>query len=161
MGSYPKWRIKMYSNQYNPIRDFENIAREIGRAFSEHSPVAPKPEPEVESKAEFRPITDIMEDTNKIYFHIELPGVKKEDVKLAISPDEVLTITGKKSRNIAEGVNLCCRQERFFGEFKRAFKLPDNLDTEKVSAKFDAGVLLITIERKVEVKPKENIVAID
>ncbi len=149
----------MYYKDFNPLRDFESIAKEIGRVFAEPQTAAPKPEPE--AKIDFKPTTDILEDANKLYFQIELPGVKKEDVKLAISPEEILTVSGKKNRNLSEGVDLCCRQERNFGEFTRAFKLPDNMDTEKISARFEQGVLIVTIDKKVEVKPKENIVTIE
>lgn len=149
----------MNQYEYNPLREFETIAREIGKVFSESQ--KPAPRQESEDKNGFKPRTDILEDNQKMYFQIELPGVKKEEVKLAVNSDNMMTISGKKARNIAEGVNLCCRQERRFGDFVRSFQLPDYLDTDKISAKYDSGVLFVTIERKVEVMPKENFVKID
>lgn len=149
----------MNNYEFNPMRDFETIAREIGKVFTESQKSAPMHENE--PKHDFKPRTDILEDNEKIYFQIELPGIKKEEVKLTVSPDNVLTVSGTKVRNIADGVNLCCRQERRFGEFLRSFKLPDYIDSDKISAKFESGVLTIAIERKVEVKPKENFIKID
>lgn len=142
----------------NPLKDFEFIAREIGKVFAdEQFSNNIKSEP----KNDLKPITDILEDKENIYFQIELPGVKKENAKLSISEDNILTINGSKERNLPEGVDVCCRQERMFGSFQRSFKLPDGLDTGKVFAKFESGVLNITIAKKVEVMPKENLINID
>lgn len=149
--------MNYYDN--NPLREFENIAREIGKVFNEAQ--RPVHRQDAEDKPTFKPKADILEDNQKLYFQVELPGIKKEDVKLTISPENVLTISGKKDRNIGDEVNLCCRQERKFGNFMRSFALPENLDAEKVSAKFDSGVLYISIEKKIEVMPKENIVTIE
>ncbi len=141
----------------HPLRDFEHIARRIGQAFAEEQGYPTHSEQEYSIK----PATDILEDENNIYFQVELPGVKKEGSKLSISDDNILTISANKEQNLPEGVNVCCRQERKFGNFQRSFKLPDGLDTDKIFAKFDSGVLNITIAKKVEVMPKENVINID
>ncbi len=152
----------MINYGYNPLRDFENIAKEIGRAISESQKPASRHDNAHEDRAaNFKPRTDVLEDNEKVYIQMELPGVSKEQVKITVNSDLILTISGNKPKNIPEGVNLCCRNERIFGDFRRSFQLPDTVDADRINAKYDAGMLYITISKKVEVMPKENIVNID
>ena len=51
--------------------------------------------------------------------------------------------------------------ERSFGEFTRSFQLPENVDRESISAKFDNGMLNITLNKKEPEKPKEQLISID
>ncbi len=104
-----------------------------------------------------RPKVDISED--KIAFHIlaELPGVKSNDVKIAVDKN-VLSISGKKVANLeqsnnqekTEQLNTPHMMERRFGDFSRSFTLPNTVDAKKLEATFNDGVLSLLIPKKEE-----------
>jgi len=103
----------------------------------------------------FTPRADITEDELNIFFHLELPGMSKESVKISVNEDRILTIKGEKKRaELSEDKNYI-RNERVFGEFSRSFVLPENIDYEKIAAKFENGVLELAIPKKEPEKPKE------
>lgn len=112
----------------------------------------------------FSPRVDIIEDEKQLNFNFELAGVKKEDVKVTINDENVLIVKGQKYReNIDESVNeneienspkYFLKVERNFGEFTRSFVLPDNVNKESISAKYENGVLHLTFDKKEIEKPK-------
>ncbi|MCU0427539.1 MAG: Hsp20/alpha crystallin family protein [Candidatus Kapabacteria bacterium] len=108
----------------------------------------------------FAPRVDIAEDATNMYLHVELPGLAKEDVHLTVSDDRVLTIKGeRKNEHKDEGKNYV-RVERVYGEFSRSFQLPENVKADGIDAKFDNGVLNITLPKTEEAKPKQIAVEI-
>jgi HSP20 family protein len=108
----------------------------------------------------FAPRVDIAEDENNMYLHVELAGLAKEDVQVTVSDDRVLTIKGeRKNENKEEGKNFV-RVERVYGEFARSFQLPDNVKADDIDAKFENGVLNITLPKTEEAKPKQIAVEI-
>jgi HSP20 family protein len=112
----------------------------------------------------FAPRVDIAEDEKALYIHAELPGIKKEDVKVSVNNDNVLIIKGEKKRDskFEEKAEDKCflRVERSFGTFTRSFMLPDNVKTDSINAKYDNGVLNITLDKVEPQKPKEVTVEI-
>jgi len=103
----------------------------------------------------FNPRVDISEDDNSIYVHAELPGLVKEDVKISLTEDRILTIKGEKKKESVEENKNFIRTERMYGSFARSFVLPENIDIEKVDAKFNDGLLELVIQKKEPEKPKE------
>jgi len=107
----------------------------------------------------YTPRVDIAEDDENVYVTAELPGVKKEDIKLSIQ-DDVLTIKGEKKREDKEVKKNYYRAERCYGSFSRSFTLPVEVDSEKVDARFEDGVLHIelpkltkkVVEKSIEIK---------
>ncbi len=101
----------------------------------------------------FVPAVDIAEDDKKIVVRADLPGVEEKDVEVKVE-DNTLTLSGeRKYEKETEEENLH-RVERAHGSFLRSFTLPDTVDAEKIGAKYDKGVLEITIP-KVEVEQKK------
>jgi len=107
----------------------------------------------------FSPRVDVLEDEKGMYFHTELPGVKKEDVKVTINEENILLIKGSKSKIKSDQSNdenvKFLKIERGYGEFTRSFLLPDNLNQESIKAKYSDGILDITFEKIEPEKPKE------
>ncbi len=98
------------------------------------------------------PKVDISEDDGKIVVKADLPGVDEKDVSVKVE-DNVLTLTGERKLEKETDEENFHRVERTYGSFARSFTLPETVDTEKISAKYDKGVLNISIP-KVETKPK-------
>lgn len=100
------------------------------------------------------PATDIFEDGEGIKISIELPGLRPDDVKLTIEND-TLTIRGEKKQVAEEKTTKVHRYERTYGSFERSFTLPSTVDTERVVAKFENGVLTVTLPKAERAKPRE------
>ena len=105
------------------------------------------------------PATDILADVDGVRIALELPGLRPEDVKLTIEND-TLTVRGEKKQSAEEKTTKAHRYERSYGAFERSFTLPNTVDGERVAAKFEHGVLTVTLPRAERTKPKEIAVKI-
>lgn len=139
--------------KFDPFRGFEQITRKMSDFMSDFEKGV-----SFEYGA-FLPKVDIAEDEKNLFIHVEIPGIAKEDIKLTISDDNVLVIKGEKKRNdkyeIKEDEKTFIRAERTFGAFTRSFMLPDNINKDSINAKYENGVLIVTLEKKEPEKPKE------
>lgn len=109
----------------------------------------------------FNPRVDITEDDNHLFVHAELPGMSKEQVKVSVNDDRLLTIKGEKDKTEKSEDKKYIRYERKFGSFSRSFVLPENVDIEKIDAKFENGVLELSLNKIEPAKPKEIEVSIN
>ncbi|KAL8258734.1 hypothetical protein R6Q59_026687 [Mikania micrantha] len=89
----------------------------------------------------------------------DLPGLKKEEVKVEVEEGRVLQISGERSSEKEEKDDKWHRVERSFGKFVRRFKLPENVKVDEVKASMEDGVLTVTVPKH-EVK-KPEVKAID
>ncbi len=100
------------------------------------------------------PAVDIRETDDTFEFTAELPGLGKDDVHITIE-DKVLTLSGERAWNEEENKNSYHRVERAYGSFSRSFTLPSTVDADKVAAKFEHGLLTISVPKAEEVKPRQ------
>jgi len=99
---------------------------------------------------------DIYQTDSFFVIEIELPGVKKEDLKLHIN-DDILTVKATKKRS-NEGEDITyIKQKRTFGDFHQDFPLPDGIELERIKAKFDLGILTVRFPRIIEQDEELNI----
>lgn len=94
---------------------------------------------------------DWKETATEHIFKADLPGLKKEEIKVQVEDGRVLSISGQRSKEEVQKSDTWHRVERSRGQFMRKFKLPDNANLDHVTAKVDDGVLTITVP-KVEAK---------
>ena len=100
------------------------------------------------------PSVDITEDGDKLTLFAEIPGVKKEDVKISLN-NGILTIEGEKKQTKEEKYENSYRSERYYGKFTRSFNLTSEIDAEKIKADYDSGILKITLPKSEKVKPRQ------
>jgi HSP20 family protein len=100
------------------------------------------------------PPVDIVEEADAIRILAEIPGVKPEDVKIAVQ-DNVLTIQGTKEQVSEEKTERVHRYERSYGAFARSFTLPATVDAEHIKARYDKGVLSVTLPKMEKAKPRQ------
>jgi len=98
------------------------------------------------------PAVELKEEPGKFRLLAELPGLKPEDVKVAVTEDTV-TIEGERKFEKEEKREGFYHTERSYGHFYRSIPLPKGADAEKVSAAFNNGILEVTIPAP-ELKPK-------
>jgi HSP20 family protein len=101
------------------------------------------------------PPVDIFEDEHhNVVMRAELPGMKREDIHLAVEND-TLTLSGERRAVEEIRHDRYHRLERQAGEFRRSFTLPSLLDTARIEARYEDGVLTITIPPREEARPKQ------
>ncbi|HET9870098.1 MAG TPA: Hsp20/alpha crystallin family protein [bacterium] len=107
-----------------------------------------------EGRTQILPAVDVEETQNEYIFRAELPGVDKDQVKIALA-DNVLTISGEKRSEERKSDRTYHRVERLAGSFRRTYSLSQPLQADKVSARYKDGVLEITVPKAEEAKPRE------
>ncbi len=103
------------------------------------------------------PTLDVKENEKEIVVKADLPGIDEKDINLTFH-DGVLTLRGeKKSEHTDERENYHV-MERSYGSFQRAIRVPETIDEDKVEARFDKGVLTVTLPKRPElVKAQKKI----
>lgn len=102
---------------------------------------------------EWSPSVDIVEDEKEWLLKVDLPDVKRDDVKVTVE-EGVLTITGEREFEQEEKNKKYHRVERAYGSFLRSFTLPDGADGGKVSAEYKDGGLRVHLPNGEKAKPK-------
>ena len=127
-----------FINGYNPFREMEEFERNFfGNTFRDFFTSSPL--------AEFK--TDIREEDGVYVLDADLPGFAKEDIHLEIN-NEILTISAERSSEKSEEKDgKYLRQERSFGKYTRSFNVSE-IDTENIKAKYNNGVLTLTLPKK-------------
>ncbi len=94
----------------------------------------------------FVPKLDISENDDRFEINVELPGMKKDDIDVSLHNNQ-LTVSGKREWKEEDKQKTYHRVETSYGEFSRSFRLPDNIDEQSINAKYNNGVLHITINK--------------
>jgi len=97
------------------------------------------------------PVADIYATKDDYHLVLDMPGVSKENFKLKIDNDE-LSIIGKKSNGHKDFESLY--NEIFYSGYNRVFVLPNDVNTDKIDANYENGVLKLFLHKKEEYKPK-------
>lgn len=91
---------------------------------------------------------DVKEEGDSYLVHAELPGVKKEDIHVVVDGNQVsISAETKQEKEVKEGDRVL-RSERYFGKVSRSFLLEQDLDDTKATAKFNDGVLELTLPKR-------------
>lgn len=143
--------------KWNPTRELLNVEREFNKLFnslgSRFGFIEAAEDGEYEN-AVWMPMTDITEDKDNFTLRLDLPGVKKEDVKISFT-DGQLSISGERKQEKETGDSKYHRVERAYGKYYRSFVLPSKIKEDKIEAEFKDGQLVITVPKAEEAKPKE------
>jgi HSP20 family protein len=126
--------------RFNPLEDaFENLFRGV--------PVwLPSPETRASAPTQFR--MDVSENDKEYQVLADLPGVKKEDISITISGNQVAVSAEVKHEKDVEKGDTMLRGERYYGKIQRAFALGQEVDQATAQAKYNDGVLELTLPKK-------------
>jgi len=104
--------------------------------------------------------TDIYEKDRELVFETELPGMKKDDVQIRVE-DGKLLITGEMKRDEKVDEENYFRVGRSYGRFQRVYPLPmEHVDTSRVAAKLEDGILRVMIPLRASIKEKEKAIEV-
>jgi len=131
------WDVDVWSEMERLQREMNNLFSNYGRS----------------SGSTTYPLTNVYDSRENIMVTAELPGMTKDSVSITYS-DGVLTISGKQEplENIKKMTVV--RQERAVGNFEKTLRIPTKIDQEKITASFTNGILIITLPKSEEAKPK-------
>jgi HSP20 family protein len=104
----------------------------------------------------FAPRMDVSETPDAYRIALELPGIEDKDVEVSVS-DEVLTVKGEKKLEAEKQQGTLHITERSFGSFRRQLRLPADAAADRIEARFDKGVLAITVPREKEAQTVKKI----
>jgi HSP20 family protein len=141
---------------------FETLRRQLDRFFEE-APL-PKYTGDLERFVGWQgtPPVDFVERDKEYEVTAELPGLDRQDVEVKLA-NGALIIHGEKNMEHEENREGAFFSERRYGSFKRSFRLPENVDAEKIAASFEKGVLKVSLpksahktveEKKIEIAVK-------
>jgi HSP20 family protein len=122
-----------------PFKEMNRLQRRLDHMFEDFFPWSMTMSPE---SAEFTPACDVDETESHYLVTFDLPGLKKEDVKIDLR-DNQLTISGERKGEMKGRVS----SERYYGSFCRSFVLPPNINSEKVEANYENGVLQVALPK--------------
>jgi HSP20 family protein len=138
--------------RWDPFREFSTLQDRMNRLFRES--YGPEGREESLTSTTFAPPVDVYEDEHNVTLKIEVPGIDEEDIDVRIE-NNVLTVHGERKFEKEEKEENFRRVERQYGSFTRTFTLPNTVDSEKVSANYDKGILKIGLPKTAEAKPKQ------
>jgi HSP20 family protein len=91
--------------------------------------------------------------SDKVNVYVFAPGLDPKSIEVSLQQN-LLTVRGERQISVDEKATYY-RQERFSGEFHRAFSLPDDVDPEQVDARYRDGILQVSIRRREATKPRQ------
>ncbi|PWA45859.1 class I low-molecular-weight heat-shock protein [Artemisia annua] len=147
MSIIPSFFTSGGSNVFDPFSSLD-----IWDPFQGFSSALPEVSQETAAIANTR--IDWKETPEAHVFKADLPGLKKEEVKVEVEDGKVLQISGERSRENEEKNDTWHSVERSFGKFMRRFSFPENAKMEEVKATMENGVLNVTIPKVEEKKPE-------
>ena len=133
--------------RYNPFSELDFWGNTFNNFFND-SPLKSR------RAGSWSPSVDIVSNDDHVMIHVELPGMKKEDISVNIE-ENVLTVKGERNVDNEENKDTYYRRERMYGSFKRSFSLSDDIMTDEVGADYKDGILKIKLKKdhtKEEVK---------
>ena len=101
----------------------------------------------------FAPAVDLIETADEIILEADMPGLQPSDIEVKVE-NGTLRVYGKRTKEKSEHATTYYLYERSYGEFARSVALPETVDSENVTARYQNGVLTVTLPKREEAKPK-------
>ncbi len=137
--------------RFSPRHDMNRLQRDFDRLFGSFFPTFDE---DAEPNVSWTPHLDVLETEDAYLLEMDVPGVSRDDIQINLQ-DGVLTVSGERSsREVTENDNVV-RVERQAGRFFRSFRLPKQINDQKIEARHENGVLMVTLPKIEESKPRK------
>lgn len=146
-----KYSLDFWRPAFHPAREFTALQKGINSLFDD---VFPAHKASRWEAAEFQPECDVEETENEFKMSFDIPGMKKDEIKIEIADNHITVRGDRQEENKEESKNRKV-YERRYGKFERTFTLPGTIDSNKVEATYDKGVLNLTVPKEGAAKPKQ------
>ena len=133
---------------YSPLREFSRMQSAMDHLFDDYYAPASRSS----SLASYAPKCEVTEDKSNYYVKFDLPGMPKDQIKIDLQ-DGQLTVSGERKEEKRDEKKKYT--EMSYGSFLRSFTLPTPVDSEKVQASYDNGVLSITVAKAENSKARQ------
>ena len=140
---------------FDDVREIRNLRGRLNELFNE---IFAQEAGQAEAVAQLP--YDLVEAKDRYVLLFEVPGVKKEDVKLTVH-DGQLVVSGERKEPAFGAEANWMKKEIYRGKFKRAVDLPEHADVSKISAEYRDGILQVNIPKKAEAQEREISINID
>lgn len=136
----------LLNRHFGPLfREFSQAQDEFAKWFGRAASVATEP------------LLNVWEDENAVFAEVDLPGIDPAKLEITVTEGNQLTIQGERAAPDFKGVSWI-RQERPFGKFVRVVGLPTLVNAANVEAKYENGVLRLTLPKHEAAKPRKIVV---
>lgn len=139
----------MLTTRWEPLAELNRLRNEVERVFGRYGVGQPRRF----SNSSFPPL-NLWEDDHDVFVEAELPGLNLSALEILVTGGNQLSIKGERTPPVQDG-GTWHRQERGFGKFSRMLELPVQVDSDKVTAEFKHGVLMITLPKSPELKARK------
>ncbi len=133
----------MLLTKYDPFKELKEVENRFNDVFKLSSD---------DTLTSFAPAVNTREGEYAYHVEVDLPGVKKEDIHIAISDNNVMTISGERKTKSEVDQKEYYKCESSYGSFTRSFTLPSNADVENITANSEDAVLEVVIPKVKEEK---------
>ncbi len=136
--------------KWHPLKELEDVSKRLNRFFG-HAPA--ESDQDMRVTADWTPSVDISETDTAYLIKGEIPGVRKEDIKVTLS-DGRLTIAGERRMEKEDRDKKYYCIERSYGSFMRSFRMPEDADESAVKAEFKDGMLNVRLPKSATAKSR-------
>lgn len=122
--------------RFDPFRDMDELFRDFTPSMLRGTDSMP------------RMRMDVTETEQEYMVKADIPGAQKDDIKVAINGNQV-SVTAEMKQEQSSGSGGTLRSERYYGQLHRSFVLPQEVDDDKAEAKYENGVLQLTLPKRI------------
>ena len=133
----------------DPYTEIEKLRRDFNRVLQQGVASASRGIDWAQNQnGVLNPRMDLVEEKDRYWVKVDLPGMQKDKLDVKVT-DKSITVKGERTSEIqkTDKENGVYQQERSFGSFERTIPIPENVDTDKISAKYDLGVLTLDLPK--------------
>jgi HSP20 family protein len=136
---------RQFGSNWNPLNQLQSEMNRLFQRWTEDATSG--------ASASFPPL-NAWEEGEQLFVTAELPGLAMSDLEIYVTDNRQLTIKGERKRHVPEK-SVRHREERGFGKFSRTLEMPFAVDSDKVEAKFENGILYLKLAKHESAKPRK------
>jgi HSP20 family protein len=140
--------------RWQPFREVTSLQERVNQLFNDVFSDIDSPDRSSLTSFSFAPRTDVYEEDDRIVLEMEVPGMREEDVHLTLEGN-TLSISGERKMENNHKPDRFQRVERYYGSFSRTFTLPATVDPDSVDAKYEHGILHVSMAKKANARPRQ------
>ena len=137
--------------RWQPFRELTSLQERMNQVFNDFFPEMNETSL---TASWFAPKTDVYEEDDRIVLDMELPGMREEDLNLTLEGNTI-TVSGERKMEKERKQDRYHRVERSYGTFSRTFSLPATVDQNAVEAKYENGVLHVSMIKRADARPRQ------